>query len=873
MRITLGVHLDSRQGPSRENVFDAPVLGRLGLLDLLETHLGLARLGVSRARRVTRYLGYLRQHEDQPRFYSRSLQADSIGTAAKLLAWRDELLLAGWDGNTPADAPRRLLEMALIEQSASGDIEPGEAERLSIVTTALTQEGTQIESVLLMDPFESFPFAWRKVLALLPNVKLLQYEPQGQGQLRQLQELAIQALRDGHFQALEGPITDSSVLLAQASTREVAEHWFSAFCRDSIADRLLVCEFGGDSLDATLMVTGAASCGFQNPSELRPALQAVGLALEMCWIPVDVGRLIEFLSHPVGPFSRKLRASLARAVANQPGIGGEAWEAVKNEIPADDSGKILLDDVAFWLEGDRWTRGEGAPVDALLARVDRLATTLHKHFIGDDASHAILAPAIEQCFALRESLIEFKSQHVVSLTSRQIEQLIIHATPTGAMNPDSQAQVGCLRAEANTGACIEAADEVIWWMPSTPQLPSPLPWSQTELEALTKMRVNLRNPLQELEALSIQWLRPLLSAKQRFILVLPPAGTEDHPFRQLFLKLAPDLLSNCIDLDVQVSSNFVGNLSAKLTRIDLPQTPRYMEFSRALTLPIDGQSYSSLSELYNDPALYALKRIARLHSTTVLSAEEDNRLLGTLAHRVFEKLFQQPDYQLWAIDKAIMWFRGNVDELLEKEGASLRMLGAGVSQQRFKGVCEDAIRSMLKHLQSCDAISVRTEFNLEGKLGDVHLVGKADLIVDLPGGRVVVLDMKWRGDKFYANTLREGQHLQLALYSSLFEQQTGVKPVALGYFILVSGGMYVTANDVMPQAHVHTPPFGTNASLFQQAKESWKWRAEQWINGQIEVVPIGSGDEFQGPEGTLPVEGPKKWDKDHLVLLGGWIDE
>ena len=870
MHITLGLSLDGRQGPSLKNTLNEPVVGRMGLLGLLEMYLGLSRPEVSQARRVTSYLGHLRRHADRPRFYSRSLEADSVGTSARLLAWRDEWRLAGWDGSTPADGPRRLQEMALVEQSAFGDIPPGEAERLTEVLTSLATERTPIQTVLLVDPLESFPAVWRRVLALLPNVTQWQPEPQGAGQLRQLQERAVQALQDGQLEALASPIADGSVVLVQASTRETAEHWLSATCRESGADRLLVCESEGDSLDATMRATGCAASGFQNSSELRPALQAVGLALEMCWKPVDIGRLVEFLSHPIGPFSRSVRASLARAVADQPGIGGEAWEKVKADLKASDGGEPILDDIAFWLEGERWTRDMGAPVDALLTRVDRLAEALRKRLTGDEALRAAVTPAVGQCAAIREGLVEFQGQGVANLTPRQLEQLVVQATPTGATNPGAPAQVGCIRAESSAAACIEPASEVIWWMPSTPQLPQPLPWSQTELEALRKLGVELRSPQQELDSLAQQWLQPLLAAKERFVLVLPPAGAEEHPFRQLLLRLAPSLQGSCINLDTELSNEFVGTLSANLASMQLPQAPRYIELGEPVALPVERQSFTSLSELFNAPALYAVKRVARLRPTQLLAVEEDNRLLGTLAHRVFEKLFEQVGSLTWTDQQAMEWFRGHIDELLATEGALLLMHGAGVSQQRFKSVCEGAILSMLSHLRAAGATGVCTEFALEGKLGGVHLVGKADLLVQLPKGQSVVLDMKWRGDKRYAASLHEGQHLQLALYSSLCEQQTGTAPAALGYFILESGAMFVTAPDVMPEAQVRTPPVGSTADLLQQAMTSWKWRAEQWSNGQIEVVSIGGGEDFQGPPGTLQVEGPKTWDKDLLVLLGGW---
>jgi hypothetical protein len=251
--------------------------------------------------------------------------------------------------------------------------------------------------------------------------------------------------------------------------------------------------------------------------------------------------------------------------------------------------------------------------------------------------------------------------------------------------------------------------------------------------------------------------------------------------------------------------------------------------------------------------------------------EEDNRLLGILAHRVFELLFAHADALRWSNSEAVAWFRSHADTLLQTEGAVLLMLGAGVSQQHFRKVCEGAICSLLDHLRSAGASQVQTEVEFSGALGAVPLVGKIDLLVTLGDMRTVALDMKWRSDNYYAGLLRSGQHLQLALYSSLIEQTSGVAPAALGYFIVESGALYISASDIFPQAQVRRPPDGvTVATLLDQAKATWNWRKQQLAAGTVEVVPEYPSDEFQGPEGTLPVNGPGKWDRDHLVLLGGW---
>ena len=83
MHVTFGLFLDARQGPSLTNFFNTPVVGRLGFLSLLETYLGLSAPGASTARRVAIYSGLLRAHDNNSRFYSESLKADNIGTAAR----------------------------------------------------------------------------------------------------------------------------------------------------------------------------------------------------------------------------------------------------------------------------------------------------------------------------------------------------------------------------------------------------------------------------------------------------------------------------------------------------------------------------------------------------------------------------------------------------------------------------------------------------------------------------------------------------------------------------------------------------------------------------------------------------------------------
>lgn len=871
MHVTFGLFLDARQGPSPSNFFNNPIVGRLGFLSLLETYLGLSAPEASTAKRVAVYSGLLRAHDNNLRFYSESLKADSIGTAARLLAWRDEWRLGGWDGSAQPTHPLRLQELAAIEKVALEALPSGEAERLLLVMQALRESGPgPIKSVTLVDPPEDFPLLWRRVLDRLPAVEVRLPEPQGEGQLRALQERALTVLAGGAAGSLAAP-TDGSILLVHSLTATTAEHWLSAQHSYAPDDRLVLAEDAGDSLDVSLSATGGVNCGFERPSQLRPALQALPLAMEMCWAPLDINRLLDFLTHPVGPFNRRARNTLARAVAKQPGIGGEAWTAAKAKLAASEDTQEIADEIAFWLESERWSRTNGVPIDALIARVDRLKEAMRRRLTGESADVASFSAAHRQCAAVHDALTELARQGLACMLPRQIEQLVAHATPAGASNPSAVSHVGCMRSASTAAACVEAADEVVWWMPSTPVLPSPLPWSPSEVEALTQQGVQLRDPARELVSLAQHWLRPLLAARKRFTLVCPPPHAEVHPIRQLLKKLVPHIESGALDLDTALGSTFLGRTAEVLPPQQLPVPPRQIQLPNPVLLKNSAQSFTTLNELFNDPVLFVLKRVADLEPSSVLAVEEDNRLLGILAHRVFEKLFAYADALTWSNHAAVAWFHTEADMLLQTEGAVLLMQGAGVSQQHFRKVCEGAICSLLDHLRSAGAIQVQTEVEFAGSLGAIPLVGKIDLLVTLGDRRTIALDMKWRGDNYYAGLLRSGEHLQLALYSSLIEQMKGVAPAALGYFILESGALYVTAADTFPKAQVRRPPNGvTIATLLDRARATWNWRKQQLDAGIIDVVPEGSPDEFQGPDGTLPVNGPSKWDRDHLVLLGGW---
>ncbi|MDW5443812.1 PD-(D/E)XK nuclease family protein [Polaromonas sp. SM01] len=874
MNVNFGLRLDERQGPSSHDYFMAPVVGRQGFLGLLETYLGLSGPETPHAERVAAYLGFLSQAEvdGKRRFYSKSLEADSVGSAARLLEWRDEWYLGGWDGTALPNSPRKLQDLAAVETLAAGELAPGEGERLVAVANAL-RAGNRIPvaSVQLVDDLNLFPAAWQAVLALMEVRPAPELTPAAPGDLGRLQKhvlAAVDAGRAGDKLVLEG---DGSVEVVQARSCEMAEHWLSAICRAKPADRLILCEDGGDALDATLMATGVPACGFGASSDLRPALQAMGLALETCWTPIGVPRLVEFLVHPIGPFTAKARRPLARALAAQPGIGSESWVATKESLKELENAKEVLGDVAFWFEGERWDRGAGAPIATLGARADRVYQELKRLAGAADADKLGVGPAIHQCKAVLASLEEFQRQGVATLTPREIEQLLSQATPSGAINPYADSQAGCLKSAVVAAVCSpEEADEVFWWMPSTPVLPAPHPWSAQELAGLAAAGVRLRDPAAELVALSRQWLRPLFAARYRFVLVLPPPGQEEHPAWQLIKQIVPVVKVVSID-EALPDAHTKDELAGAVKAVELFTAERYIELGIPLESRREKHAFTNLNDFFHNPALAVLKDVATLRTGTVLEASDGSRLRGTLAHRVVEKLFQQDGALTWTSEQALAWFDAMIDPLLEAEAAPLLVLGASVELHRFKRMCRRAACVLLAHLQKAGVTKVQTELELEGTFAGEPFTAKMDMLAHLPNGQTALLDLKLSWASGYRKILAEGRHLQLALYAGVVRENLGALPATVGYFIFESADLLVTQGNIFSTAEVRAPA-ASLLELLEMAVATWKWRQGQWAEGKVEWVDgrFGKLKTLGGPEGTLPLEEVGRYDSDHLALLGGW---
>lgn len=871
MHLHVGLYLDGQQGWRWADALGAAVVGPLGLLDLLETQLGLLQAPVSRAQRIVQYRDCLQSRDDPGRCYHRSFHTDELGTAERLLAWRDEWHLHGWDGDFQGSAPRRLRDLAEVERAAVERLAPSLGERLQEVERALRGHTPPIACLTLLDPIEDFPKRWRDVLAHLPIRPAPASEAPGQGWLARLQG-ALRQLRSDATLAHLAYEADGGLTVVQAETAALAGRWAAAQLDGG--DDLLVTAGPGGRLDEILATAGRARLGVSEPSAFRPPLQVLPLALEMLWEPLDLAVLLRFLTHPVCPLPRHARRRLAEALAERPGLGGPRWRAALAAIEADEirfgQAPAARRTIAEWIEHERHAPVPGADLGTVIARVDRLAGFFQGRLAeAAPASGALDGAALEQCRAVSLALTDLAAQGMTHIRPRQLQLLVSQATARGCEHPLRHAEVGACRRVTHPGAAIEAADQVLWWPLAMPPLPGRQPWSRAEWAALRAAGADLPTTATLLEREARAWLRPLLAARRRLVLVLPPVGEEAHPVWQTVRALVPDVPVQPLEaLLSEPAADRVG-----VAYQPLPARRRYWRFEADLTgLQRETESYSSLEPWLFNPYQWLLHYPARIRPSRLLALPDDFRLYGNLAHGLIERWFRRPalclDDSAW---KA--WFDPAFDQIIAEEGALLRMPGRGSDLQGFKARLRRALDHLLRQLQQAGVVRVDPEQPLAGVYPGGSLAGSADLVLERQDGRRAILDLKWQGDRKYRDKLKSGGQLQLILYAELARQRFGMTP-GLAYFILGQGRLLANADDWFPAAEVVPAERSESpGQLWQRFIDTWAWRREQLRQGLVEVAldaiePLDDAGLNPPETGLRPTTLDPRYND--YVALAGW---
>lgn len=810
MKLTFGMACDGRSYPdfpgTEEGVFDAAVLGPIGLVEVLEIQLGLTGPRAAHAVRVAAHASKLRAAlaVEPALFFAASFALDPWDTATALLEWRDELVAAGWTGGAAGSA--RPDALAIVE-AAGPHLPPGIEDRLRAVCAALG-EGAEltVETISLIEPRDLIPPAWARLIDALESsgiaiIAAAAASPSAAGDLSRVQNF----LATGTAATLEG---DGSFILIEADTAltaaEALAEWLAHGSEEELAGTVVVATDGDTALlDLALQARGLPALGQSAASPWRGALQVLPLAFAAAWAPFDARAMLDLLMLPRPPIGRGAARRLARALSREPGTGGVAWSTAWAGIEADLSEHMaerpnaeqdVADRLAAWRE---WTTGAlhsrvtGMPAE----EARRIATRVAQWAAETDSGQhdPLLMTVAGAASALGEAIGILGLETLPALL---VERMIDQVLADGAQNPDHVATAGGLRCVRHPAAVWDVAPRVIWWdfKGSGDRVPAS-PWGAAEREALAA--AGCRFESQAACAARIGWssANAVHRAGERLILVSPAlsAGEEtvSHPLaHQLNPLSAPagrTVRWSAERLLDEAEHHVAGrNLVRDRVAVVTPpgQRARWtLPASAQAKLAVRTESATSFERLADCQMRWMLLDVLRLSRGRIAEIPGPDQLLGNLAHEIANHVLQPGPVA--DTDAVLAHAEAVFDELLDAIATPLQQPEYAGELAAARARVPAALAQLARLLRQKGVSVVGTELDREGTFADGLAVnGRLDMIVEHPVQGLGVIDLKWtRSAKRRRTELAEGRALQLATYGAIADPAGGL-PVPGAYYLL-----------------------------------------------------------------------------------------
>ncbi|MFZ1730563.1 MAG: PD-(D/E)XK nuclease family protein [Bacteroidota bacterium] len=885
MRLTFGMNLDGSEWSPKQASAGEMQVGPQGLLEVLETHMGLTGLHPHHARRIDQYMARLAEGDTADAWYHRSFAKDAWSTAKQLLAWRDELIGAGWDGKAEASDSPRLRTLALAEASQL-PLSIGFEDRLIEAMQEMEfWTHLPISEILLTEPREFFPPIWQKVLGLLeergtdisaaPEVSESNADSNADNNADNNADsnadnnadnnadsnlAAVQRrLRDNTYKT-DLQNDDESLLLVEAGDEwEAAEHcarWLGAHVFGAKSDEentgvTIICSGDSGVLDHALQRYGLPRLGRSESSRWRADLQILPLVLANAWKPLDVRRLVELLTIRPSPILSFAPWILLKALTKQPGTGGEKWlkaldaVAAKYIEKAAEDGKVIsgseakayADLLNTYLATDRYDEKEGIPEEKLRERCQWLIDSFGPRMRHEPELKTAVAHARE---------IQKLSEGKGLIPRVAVERMLDSVIGTGEVEEGRRQEAAPWLVLAHPAQAVQECRTLIWWNFNAEDAPQRTWWSPDEIASLNRHGAALEDAASALSREARGWRRALQSAQERTLLFttqrfrgeqtwphalwdeIRVAAKQLSPVKTAAAVNADELVKECLTRQcaglTKDSSWSLAGRSMPMRIVepcDSPAAAAQFAIPVQAVPPPDHLSYSSMSDMIGCPMKWTLEHHAKLRRTDAQDLPTTNLMIGLLCHHIVNRLYSESGKQL-SPELAAQQASVLFDELVPSMASELLLLGGEVEQLRYREAIARAVQQLVEAIDRLGMTVESSEREIELEDDGLRFKGFVDLILRDNSGTPFVLDLKWSySTKRYIELVESGSALQLASYAWLIRKADGETGVPFA-----DGAYFLLAKGQLLGASPHLGMDSLDSKL--QPEEIWRRGRRSW---------------------------------------------
>ena len=873
VKLIFGVACDGRAYPdfpgSADGVLGAAVVGPRGLIEILETRMGLTAPHEGAAVRIAAYTAKLRSVlTGRPgAFFAASFARDPWATAKTLLTWRDDLILSGWGGG-PVGEPR-IDDLALAE-AVEPPLPAGDSDRLRGVMRALEDRPQlDIEAVTHVEPLDLLPPAYRQLLDALA-ICAVAVQPAGTpaagtagNDLNRAQAFLQTGVKtpmigDGAFITLAA---DTALMAAEA----VAE-WLAAGSEEDLAGTVVLC-IDGDSalLDHALQARGLPALGQSAASPWRGALQVLPLAFAASWAPFNARALLDLLLLPQPPIGWFAARKLAKALVREPGTGGEAWKRAWADVDAHLLDRFTDHPQAAaeidkrrkswreWTTGGLYSRTDGMPAQAARQIANRVGQWATK--VGGGTSDPLLLQVAGAASALAKAIEALGQDPLPALL---IERMIEQVLADGAQNPGHVATAGGLRCIQHPAALWDTVTRLVWWDFTGPgERVRSSPWNKAELAALTAAGCRVEPPAETAARISWGYANVVNRTGERLLLVRPAlsgdSATTSHPLaHQLNPVTAPagEAVEWRAEQLLENPTQALGGRALVREAIEVLPQPRAtaswsLPASAVAQLAGRHESATSFERLADCQLRWMLQDVLKLSRGQFAEIPGTDQLLGNLAHEISSRvLLPGPVADSETVSDQVA---AVFDDLLSTIAAPLQQPEHAGELATARTRVPLALAELTRLLRERNLEVVGTELDRAGEFAHgLSVRGRLDLVVQHPTQGLGVIDLKWtKSAKRRREEITEGRALQLATYGAVADPEGG-PPSPGAYYLLSQRRLIGLPGSIVADEEVNGAPSLDDTWTDLQA--TWRVWRDLAANGR--VIATGMPDaQDHVPEG------------------------
>lgn len=868
-------------------LMDVTVVNTIGLVSLLELRLGLHYEDLQPHEREALYFDAVSQYmKATPKnVLAASFKISGLSTSEAILAWRDELRMAGWDFYG-AEISNRLAVIVGVEEYFRKSLKtlPGVnggcdlAGRLHIVTDQIAVQKLDCKNVTItlpcsidyLRPFE------KELIKAIENqgatVTLLQQAAASSNNLSAVR--ALLASNENKQIQLSSSNEDKSFLIWRFPDEKAANEYLSY---KNLEDTDVWINASNKEMDDWLRLMSKPSTG-STMDDCSPQLtQMFIMGIGMFGNPLNVKTLVEWLNMPLHPMGKYFREKLAEAIASEGGYRNETCKTLiakyikgdfvylneeQRKLPEEEQQKLREEDtkkrkqqVACYLPS--MTKTDALKTETLRTFASSLAAWCrnYNHQLKEKGGNALWIEQLSSVASMADAFCILLNSVETETVDEKVVDSWVSTIYQKASFTNAVAEKGCRTVVGSPAKLISTSHKTIWMGVEGDQ-GQHLECSflyPSEKEALTENKY-ITGWAQDMERKyhESMLLTPFRMTDGQLILVICDRrggeATQKHP-------LVVRLEQQISNLDVVTVYPQIPNEELSIiSKITNTKADCEIEFEHAdlLQWP-DHLSPTSIDTLVEYPLDYLLEQLLHIEADSKAQMSNVRATMGNVAHEVIERLFKPRDEARYSkpqdIEQRIKSeFEDVFTETLEAKGAILLLAENKLKGKLLHEQLKECLKVLLEILKDNDLkvtgcerfvkdfmdLGLPTAVDKDGNEVKRDVLGFIDMTLEDNTGRPIVFDFKWTSSrKYYQGLLSDNRSIQLEMYRRMLAGETRDQVERVGYFLMPEARLY--SKEAFKGPHCQQLEPANNDNIVEQLRNAILYRKQQLDSGIVEA--------------------------------------